>query len=221
MPGRRSAVTWLGTVEYGEGLRVQEEARERAIQTGEGAVFGLEHRPVITLGRRGGTVDLDRAAEHGFAVWRARRGGLATCHEPGQLVGYLILDAREIGVRQLVERVEGVIIGFLAGEGVRAARRPGFPGVWVDQDGIARKIAAIGLQIRAGWSMHGFALNLRNDLTGFTCITPCGIPDAEVTSLGEIRPAARVPSPEEAWLSLGPVLTAAGLFAKPRNAPGT
>ncbi len=213
----RLAEGWLGTVEYGRALALQEAARARAIATGEGAVYGLEHRPVITLGKRGGTVDLDAATADGYAVWRTRRGGLATCHEPGQLVGYLILDAREVGVRRVVEGVEDAIIAWLATMSVRAGRRTGFPGVWVD-DGRA-KIAAVGLHFRHGWSMHGFAINLRNDLRGFRHITPCGIADGTVTSLQRV--VGHSPTPEDAWLSLCPVLTRPDLFAKPRNAPGT
>lgn len=212
---------WLGTVEYGDALGRQEAARAHAVRTGKGVVLGLEHRPVLTLGKRGGEVDLERATANGYAVWRTRRGGLATCHEPGQLVGYLVVDARETGVRLLVERLEGVLIEFLFAEGVLASRRDGFPGVWVTENGRYSKIAAVGMQIRQGWSTHGFAMNLTNDLRGFGCINPCGIGDAGVTSLLRLAAKRTVPSPEAAWLSVGPVLTAAGLFAKPRNAPGT
>ncbi|MSP55209.1 MAG: lipoyl(octanoyl) transferase [Myxococcales bacterium] len=212
---------WWGTVEYGDALGRQVVARAEAVRTGEGVVMGLEHRPVLTLGKRGGEVDMERAAASGYAVWRTRRGGLATCHEPGQLVGYIVVDAREIGVRLLVERLEGVIVDFLRAEGVVASRRAGLPGVWVAENGSYSKIAAVGLQVRQGWTTHGFAINLTNDLRGFGYISPCGIVGAGVTSLLRLAGQRAVPDPAAAWLSVRPVLTAAGLFAKRQNASGT
>lgn len=198
--------SWLGRVEYGAALRIQERARLEARSGGGARVFGLEHPPVLTLGKRGGVVSPDAGAA-GFAVWRTRRGGLATCHEPGQLVGYLVMDARQTGVRRLVETVEACILDFLGSRGVAATRRTAYPGVWVEGSGGWAKIAAVGMQIRDGWTTHGFALNLRNDLRGFGLIDPCGIQDASVTSLLRLRGAA--PSPRDAFAELGPALGSA------------
>jgi len=197
---------WLGTLEYGDALARQALAHRGGL-SGEGPrLLGLEHRPVITLGKRGGEVDAGRAASAGYAVWQTRRGGLATCHEPGQLVGYVIIDARSLGVRRLVDAVEAVVIAWLAGQGIIASRRHGAPGVWVLGASGPAKIAAVGLQVRAGWSMHGFALNLVNDLAGFDLVSPCGIRDATVTSASRLGCA--IP-PAEAWAQLGPALEGA------------
>lgn len=189
---------WLGTVEYGEALAAQRAHREALISgRAEPEVWLLEHPPVVTTGRRG-VEDLvpERIAAAGYALHATERGGLATCHEPGQLVAYVLVDAREIGVWRTVAAVERAVIAWLAGQGVRAGLREGFPGVWVGRD----KICAIGLHFRAGRTMHGLALNLRNDLRGFGLITPCGIVDGGVTSLlrligeGALRPATAAPT---------------------------
>ncbi len=197
---------WLGTLDYGEGLAVQAHAHDRGVLRGQPCLLGLEHAPVLTLGKRGGEVDLPGAAAAGYAVWRTRRGGLATCHEPGQLVGYLVVDARALGVKRLVDAVEGALIDWLGARGIVAGRREGAPGVWVHGDGGSAKIAAVGLQVRQGWTMHGFALNLVNDLAGFNLISPCGIRDATVTSAARL---GAVISPIEAWSSLAVALQAA------------
>lgn len=194
---------WLGALEYGDALALQGRLHRAGVSGGAPWLLGLEHRPVLTLGKRGGELDARRAAAAGYAVWQTRRGGLATCHEPGQLVGYVIVDARPLGVRRLVEAVEGVVIAWLGGRGIVATRRAGAPGVWVQGEGGLAKIAAVGLQVREGWSMHGFALNLVNDLAGFDLVSPCGIRDATVTSAARLGCAA---PPAEAWAELGPAL---------------
>ena len=197
---------WLGTLEYGAALRIQEQARLDALGGGESLILGLEHLPVITLGKRGGEV-VGAAERSGYAVWRTRRGGLATCHEPGQLVGYLVVDARVHGVRRLVETVEGCLIEWLSVQGLRATRRDGYPGVWSEGEFGWSKVGAVGMQVRNGWTTHGFAQNLQNSLRGFTLISPCGIADASVTSLQ--RECGFSPSPLEAFEHLGPALRAA------------
>jgi lipoate-protein ligase B len=193
-------------VEYGAALRIQEHARIDAWNGGESMILGLEHPPVITLGKRGGEVSgsVERA---GYAVWNTRRGGLATCHEPGQLVGYLIVDARIHGIRHLVDAVEGCLIEWLNAQGLSTSRRTGYPGVWCDGGGGWAKVAAVGMQVRNGWTTHGFALNLQNSLRGFALISPCGIADATVTSL--LRENGTSPSPAHAFEQLGPALCAA------------
>lgn len=184
-------VEWKGRVRYAPMLQAQREHRERVI-AGEapGVLWLLEHEPVVTLGRRGGVVDRVAAAEAGYEVVETERGGLATVHEPGQLVGYLIADIHKPGVRRTVEALEDGIIGWLAGEGVHAGRREGFPGVWVGEE----KICAVGLNVRMGVTLHGFALNLVNDLRGFRLIVPCGITDGGVTSLARVRGGAPAPA---------------------------
>jgi lipoyl(octanoyl) transferase len=185
-------VRWLGSVPYEEALALQRATRDALItEGGEGTLLLLEHPPVITTGRRS-VEDLDpqRVADAGYALVATERGGLATCHEPGQLVGYLLWDARRLGVKRTVCAVQGAISSWLRRQGVAAASRDGYPGVWVGND----KVCAIGLHFREGRTMHGFALNLTNDLRGFGLITPCGIVDGGVTSLLRLTGGMRAPS---------------------------
>lgn len=113
------------------------------------------------------------------------RGGLATVHVPGQLVGYLIVNAgaRGIAVRGVVEGIEAGLIAWLSGQGIVAERRHGAPGVWCGD----AKIAAVGLHFRRGVSLHGFALNLAPDLACFDWIVPCGLAGSPVTSIAALR----------------------------------
>ncbi len=197
-------VEWLGRVPYRDAHARQLARREAVIAGAEGAIWGLEHPPVITVGRRPVTdLDPDRVHAAGFELVATERGGLATCHEPGQLVVYLIVDVRERGVRALVEAVEDVVIVWLNARDVRAGRRDGAPGVWVGRD----KICAVGLHVSRGVTLHGLALNLHNDKRGFGLVTPCGITDGGVVALRELDAAA--PSPERAFRSLGPALARA------------
>lgn len=120
------------------------------------------------------------------------RGGQVTYHGPGQLVVYVLLDLRRagLGVRQLVDRLEGALIALLAGEGLAGTVRPGAPGVYVAE----AKIASLGLRIRNGCSYHGLALNLDLDLEPFTRINPCGFPSLAMTRLIDLGvPRARLP----------------------------
>jgi len=126
---------------------------------------------------------------------RTERGGLATWHGPGQLVGYLIVDSgrRRLGVKRTVRGVEEALIVWLRGIGILASRRPEYPGVWVGGD----KVAAVGMHFRRGISMHGFALNLCPDLSGYDGIVPCGIVDGGVTSVFTLL--GHSPTPWSAW----------------------
>lgn len=141
----------------------------------------LEHDPVITLGRRGGEV----AVGSGVPVVATDRGGLATFHGPGQLVGYLLVDVarRRLGARRLVEAIEDGLADWLGQAGIVAGRRAGAPGVWVGD----QKIAALGLHFSKGVSMHGFALNLEVDLHAYEAIAPCGFSADHVTSVHQLR----------------------------------
>jgi lipoyl(octanoyl) transferase len=189
-------VVWLGRVPYAEALERQRQRRE-AIVAGQApeALWLLEHEPVITTGRR--AVDLD-SERLGVPVIQTERGGLATYHGPGQLVGYLLLDIGRRGgsVRGTVCAVEAGLIDWLRPQ-LMTGRREGYPGVWVGRD----KIAAIGLHFRRGVSMHGFALNLTVELERFQGFSPCGIEDGGVTSLQ--RELGRSPAPGEVALEVG------------------
>ena len=189
---------WRGRMPYAQALEEQRSHR-RAILDGQAdsVLWLLEHDPVVTTGRRvpEGTATVEELAAANIDFFSTERGGLATYHGPGQLVGYLVCDIGDYGlsVRKTICGVEEGIIRWLAGFGVTAGRRQGFPGVWVGED----KIAALGLHFRKGVSMHGFALNLTVDLAPYDLIVPCGITDGGVTSLQRLRPG-EAPDPEEA-----------------------
>ncbi|HEV2634833.1 MAG TPA: lipoyl(octanoyl) transferase LipB [Actinocrinis sp.] len=145
----------------------------------------LEHLPVYTAGKR--TEPLDRPFD-GTPVIDVDRGGKITWHGPGQLVGYPIVRLPEgVYVVDFVRRLETVIIDVCAELGLATDRVKGRSGVWVLTPGDEpdRKVAAIGLRFAQGVTMHGFALNCDNDLDWYNRIVPCGIRDAEVTTLSE------------------------------------
>lgn len=181
-------VRWLGRVPYREALAVQtalfEHGREQHLLL-------LEHPHVFTHGARADLADnlrCDPAAVDAELV-AVKRGGDITYHGPGQLVGYPILDLdNRIGAAAHVCEVEGLIIDALESLGVdNAGRLPGLAGVWLDVDsGRPRKICAIGVRLKGGRTMHGFALNVSTDMRYLReHIVPCGIADLPVTSLAE------------------------------------
>jgi lipoyl(octanoyl) transferase len=167
-------------------------------------VLLLEHPPVFTAGKR--TEPHERPIDPGgAAVIDVDRGGKITFHGPGQLVGYPIVRLPEhVKVVDYVRRVEEALIAVCADFGVTTARVPGRSGVWLRADDRApeRKIAAIGIRVSRGVTMHGFALNCDPDMTAFGSIVPCGILDAGVTSLsaelGRDVPVAEAVEPVEA-----------------------
>ncbi|MCC5638506.1 lipoyl(octanoyl) transferase LipB [Nostoc sp. CHAB 5844] len=147
----------------------------------------LEHPPVYTLGQ-GATLeflkfDLDKTH---FDVHRVERGGEVAYHCPGQLVGYPILNLQRYrkDLHWYLRQLEEVIIQVLAIYGLVGDRIPGFTGVWLEN----RKVAAIGIKVSRWISMHGFALNVCPDMTGFQHIVPCGIANKPVASLAEWIP---------------------------------
>lgn len=155
----------------------------RAEGTAPDTVLLLEHPPVYTAGKR--TAPGDRPQD-GTPVVDVDRGGKITWHGPGQLVGYPIVRLPDpVDVVSHVRRVEEALILTCADLGVETTRVEGRSGVWVPgSDGAQdRKVAAIGIRVSQGVTMHGFALNCDCDLTWFDRIVPCGIPDATVTSL--------------------------------------
>jgi len=145
-------------------------------------IWLLEHPPVFTQGQAG-------KAEHvldpgDIPVVQSDRGGQVTYHGPGQLVLYLLLDLKATGrgIRGLVTAMEESVIGLLADEGVQAHARPDAPGVYVEE----KKVAALGLRVRRGYTYHGLALNVDPDLEPFSRINPCGHAGQAVTSLAEL-----------------------------------
>jgi lipoyl(octanoyl) transferase len=143
----------------------------------------LEHPPVYTAGKR--TSQADRPiGDPGAPVIDVDRGGKITWHGPGQLVGYPIVALDEpVDVIGYVRAVEEALIRTCADAGLASERVDGRSGVWVRTGGVDRKVAAIGIRVARGVTMHGFALNCDNDLSWFGKIVPCGISDASVTSL--------------------------------------
>ncbi|MFT4081865.1 MAG: lipoyl(octanoyl) transferase LipB [Nocardioides sp.] len=176
----------LGRLDYLEAWELQRQIHQR-VWTGEdpGRVLLLEHPPVFTAGRR--TPDEDRPVDAGGApVIDVDRGGTITFHGPGQLVGYPIVPLPDhVKIVDYVRRVEEALILACADFGVTTGRFPGRTGVWLPADdrGPERKIAALGIRVRRGIPMHGFALNCDVDLSWFDRIVPCSIADAGVTSL--------------------------------------
>jgi len=173
-------------VDYTHGWDIQRELHEKVVAgTAPSTVLLLEHSPVYTAGKR--TEDHERPFD-GTPVVPVDRGGKLTWHGPGQLVGYPIIKLKNpAGIRDYVERLEAVIIAVLADYGIDAVRIKGRAGVWIDQDekGPARKIAAIGIRVHEGVTMHGFAINCNNDLAPYGQIIACGITDAGVTTIAQ------------------------------------
>lgn len=142
----------------------------------------LQHNPVFTQGQAGKPEHVLDA--HGIPVIQSDRGGQVTYHGPGQLVIYFLLDVRRrgFGVRTLVDLIEHSVIAVLGSYGIEAELREGAPGVYVKD----RKIAALGLRVRKGGSLHGLSMNVDMDLTPFSYINPCGYAGMEVTQLRDL-----------------------------------
>jgi lipoyl(octanoyl) transferase len=177
-------VTRAGTVPYEQAWQLQREIHADVVagRRPDTALL-LEHPPVYTAGRR--TEPWERPFD-GTPVIDVDRGGKITWHGPGQLVGYPIVHLPDpIDVVAFVRRMEDVLIGICAEFGVTADRIAGRSGAWIaaDERGPDRKVAAIGIRVAQGVSLHGFAINCNPDLTWFDRIVPCGIADAGVTSL--------------------------------------
>lgn len=203
-------VAWLGRRAYREVWEAQ-RARRDALLAGEAseALWLLEHPRVVTRGRRGGLVDAARLAAAGVDVVDIERGGLATVHAPGQLVGYVLLDLtrRGWGPKVLVDRLEAALVDVAGRFGVAAVRRCGAPGVWVASPAGDRKVGAIGLFVRRGVTMHGFSLNLHVAPDAFEGIDPCGFGEEVSSSLDAFSDA--VPTVVEAWPAVAEAVTSA------------
>ena len=174
-------IRWLGRLAYAPALELQEQAvAARAAGQSPDRIFLLEHDPVYTIGRRRDRSSLgDTPLPH--PVEEINRGGQATFHGPGQLVGYFIFDLQKLtpDLHFFLRWIEEGLIALLANYGLAAQRREGLTGVWIED----RKIASIGVGVRKWITMHGFGLNIGSDLSGFAAITPCGIQGVNMTSL--------------------------------------
>lgn len=196
-------VRWLGTLPYPEGLELQNDLVERRRRGEIGdTVLLLEHEPVYTIGRTRDRSSLRDPEGLPHPVFETNRGGQATFHGPGQLVGYLVLDLEEQGrdLHNYLRKIESLLIDFAAGFGIHAARREGLTGVWTED----RKLASIGVGVRKWVSMHGFGLNVSSDLSGYEAITPCGLSGVTMTSLS--RECGREIAVAEAAAAIEPLI---------------
>ena len=170
-------------VPYLEAWQRQRDEHAEVVAGGEDRMLLVEHESVYTAGKR--TASWDRPVD-GTPVVDVDRGGKITWHGPGQLVGYPIVRLPDpIDVVAYVRRMEQMLIDVCAEFGVAAGRVEGRSGAWITGAGIDRKIAAIGIRVSRGVTLHGFALNCNPDLRFFDTFVPCGIADAGVTSLSK------------------------------------
>lgn len=181
---------WLGRVSFREALELQEEivSRKRRHPHVADELLLLEHEPVYTIGRTPDQSSLRGAKHLPHPLYEINRGGQATYHGPGQLVGYFLLDLRRYGqdLHRYLRWIETVLIDLLGQFDIATATREGLTGIWVENPettGSGRKIASIGVGVRHWITMHGFALNVSGDLTPFDHITPCGITGVTMTSI--------------------------------------
>lgn len=185
-------LTTFGLVPFERAWAFQRElVKDRIAGRAPDTLVLLEHEPVFTIGRTGrpehwgGDDALMRRT--GIPVYHIERGGSVTYHGPGQIVGYPILMLRDYcaGPKSFMRRLEDVIIRTLARWEIRGDRREGLTGVWVGGEQ-PEKIAAMGVRLVEGVTMHGFALNVGVDLAPFGHVMPCGIPGCRVTSMARV-----------------------------------
>lgn len=198
---------WLGRIAFAAALELQEEIVREHARHGDTLLL-LEHDPVYTTGRGGRVESLgslsEQIASEGVdaaqvPLFRIGRGGDATYHGPGQLVGYALVDLRARGgdLHRFLRGLEAGVLATLEALGVSALRWPGRTGAWVADGGASlveigerdlylgrvRKIASIGIGVRRGISLHGFAINVSLDLAPFAAIVPCGLAGVRMTSV--------------------------------------
>lgn len=186
-----------GVRDYGEMLDRQREIfsdmvekKKLGLPIDAEYLFLVEHNPVVTLGKHAKENNVlfseEMLHERGVGVFHIERGGDVTYHGPGQLVAYPIVDLERhhLGVKDYVNLLEETVIRTIAEFGVKGERVPGASGVWIDAGTpFERKICALGVKCSRFITMHGLALNVNTDLSGFSLINPCGFTDKGVTSL--------------------------------------
>ena len=201
---------WLGTLDYEAALKVQEQTAEGLRQTAGAIVLACEHPTVITLGKRGQALDdilisLEVLRKEGVRIFATDRGGQATLHNPGQLVLYPILPLKKwhLGVRQYVECLERATACLLAEHGLDVTR--GYePGLFVN----GKKIAAFGIRVDRGVSLHGVAINIYNKLEPFSWIRQCGMTVeasnllAEMAAFSRQEPHLSLPGLAQRWAEI-------------------
>ena len=197
-------LVYWGMIAYPEALArmVDAQLKRRGGEIRD-TIFYLEHEPVVTHGRATPEDHLHRRP-HAIPTYGVPRGGQATYHGPGQLVGYPVIDlavrsgGRSADLHDYLRSLELGVIGFLDRHyGLQAVRRDGYTGVWVSDGGEWRKLAAIGVSVRHWVTAHGFALNVAPDLEAFGLIVPCGNTEDAVTSVAaELERVGRTYIPE-------------------------
>jgi len=180
---------YLGLVPYELALKLQRNLVEARTQGSvPDVLLLLQHPPVFTIGRFRGEEDIivppEKLQREGIAVFHTNRGGSITYHDPGQLVGYPILNLKEnsLGVREYIWKLEEVIIKLLFSLDIQGHRVARYPGVWVD----GKKVCSIGVHVSHHITMHGFALNVNTNLQHFEYINPCGIKGNVMTSISKL-----------------------------------
>lgn len=179
-------ITDCGLADYREILQLQHQLQEkRRLGEIQNTVLIVEHPPVITLGARQSANKLltnreDLAQKH-IDIVDIRRGGGTTAHNPGQLIFYPVLNLQELnlGISEYIRKLESIGAELLEQSGVHAERKKGLPGLWV----AAKKIASIGVRVSKFITYHGMAINIKNDLSIFDFLIPCGLDGVEMTSV--------------------------------------
>jgi len=198
--GHEDSWCYLGRLDYHDAMARMDRAAAELERGGGGRLLLLEHPPTITLGHRETGTSLRSSAATltaaGITVARSDRGGLATYHGPGQLVGYLVFRLAALGgtIPRLVAGLQDALRDVVARHGIAAQADPERPGLWVGRD----KLAAVGLRVRRGTTGHGFALNVAPDLTHYRHLVACGLTDRGVTSIAALTGTAPPPLPEVA-----------------------
>ena len=179
----------LGLIEYAPAFAVQEQVlKARMAGQWPPTVILQENYPVFTIGRSGNEANILASREdltrRGIQVLEVNRGGDVTYHAPGQLIvsPLLYLGDVNLNANQYLHRLEDVLLQLLQGYGIEAGKKEDYPGVWLE----GKKIAAVGIAVRHGFTFHGFSINVDLDLEPFSLINPCGVPHMPVTSLREV-----------------------------------
>jgi lipoyl(octanoyl) transferase len=187
-PGLQLQVYQLGLTAYKVAWDLQKHWQQKLIVDPDhpDVLLVLEHPPVYTLGTGSSLEFVKFGVDEGYELHRSERGGEVTYHCPGQLVLYPILNLRrhQQDLHWYLRQLEEVVIQLLASYGLVGERIPGLTGVWLQE----KKVAAIGIKVSRWVTLHGLALNVGNDLSGFERIVPCGISDRAVGNLQEWLP---------------------------------
>ncbi len=181
-------VRHLGLRDYEPVWHEMQQFTEQRSKNTADEIWLLEHPPVFTLGLNGKHEHILDAGD--IPIIQCDRGGQVTYHGPGQLIAYLLFDLkrRNLGVKQLVNKIEQAIIDLLSDSGIKSQRRDKAPGIYIED----AKIAALGLRVRRGCSYHGLSLNIDMDLEPFTRINPCGYANLKAVQIHDVLPDSTI-----------------------------